>query len=123
MKPLVVGLIGLICVSAVAEDSAVCKGKRGEIDLTVDKEYVLRVNGEKVTGHRTEIYAKNRAGDEKVLNEIGFSVDNGTSVKTQYQFENWNHCGDVDDVRVRIYDVYPNRKVFVGEQLCECQNS
>src|SRR6266404_1182079 len=96
-----------------ADDSAEC-GKKGELSFTVsNKGYDLYVQKEKIKSKPTIIKALNRKGEEVIEEEFVFNVDNGTSVKKLYEIQNWRHCGDQDDVRVRIYDAFPDRKVFV----------
>jgi hypothetical protein len=121
---LIILVFGFGLVSGVlADDSAEC-GKKGEIVFTVLNEgYSLRTHGREFKVNPKVIKAKNRTGQETIEEEYIISVDNGTSVKTEYLLQNWRNCGNVDNVRVRIYQAYPDRKVFVKELSCNCQNS
>lgn len=123
-----VWFFGLVLMGglSLADDSAECKGKRRTIDYTVTSggPNSLVVNEKRVSVQKeTWTKAENRAGEAVIGEEVSLLINSPTSVKTEYRFENWRHCGSVEDVRVRVYDVYPTGRVFVEEIPCECQNS
>lgn len=120
-------VLGLFSTLGLADDSATCEGKNTSVDFTVVSEgpNTLLINNKRVRIQRENWIQVEAKNSSRMLDEeVALTIDNGTSIKTEYRIENWRHCGNIEDVRVRIYDVSPGGgRVFVEEIACICQNS
>jgi len=64
------------------------------------------------------VFAMNRHGMAIVPEELSVVV--GGSPKLEFRFENLRLCGDIEGVRVRVFDVSATDRSFLEESGCSC---
>ncbi len=123
-----IGFLGVLflATTAVAEDLLQCSTKETHIELTIPQtgKVKLIVNRDRVEVAKDSwTYSMNRRSEAIVPEELALSVEPRSKPKKEYRFENLRHCGDGEDVRVRIYETTATSKVFIEEISCSCKNT
>jgi len=106
------------------EYNVLCEGKRYTSELTLpDREKVtLSLNRQKpAITKEAWVFAMNRRGEAIVPEELGLNLGMTNEIKLEIRFENLRLCGDIEGVRVRVYELTGNDRTFLEETGCSCK--
>ncbi len=119
-------LVALLAPSAsfAGETVVHCPGKKWNIEaqLPEREKVTLKVNKAAATVHRDGwVFAMNRRGEAIVPEEVVLSATTGKDTKLEVRFENLRLCGDIEGVRVRVFEEVAGDRTFLEETSCTCK--
>jgi len=112
----------LTCLSAFAGETTLrCEGKKYAVEARLPERERVQIwlgNSSVNVTKDAWVFAMNRRGEAIVPEEVVAMV---SDPKLELRFENLRLCGDIDGVRVRIFEVRPGNRTFVEETACTCK--